>query len=97
MNYALWALLIVAQAAAQTFVSRARNSESYKLHTYASLFSNGVWIVQQFVSLNIVIEAIKRGSLLEQAVICAIYAIIATSGSVGMHWAGVNYIEHRLK
>jgi hypothetical protein len=59
-KYAAWAVFLLLQNASFTFVSRARNSGSYALHAVAAVASNGVWIASQFVSLGIIIDAIKQ-------------------------------------
>ena len=42
MNYFAWALLLILQNMAFTWVSRARNSGSLGYHAIASICSNGV-------------------------------------------------------
>lgn len=92
-TYAAWALFLILQNASFTFVSRARNSGSYALHAIAAVLSNGIWIASQFVSLSILIDAIKNGSWAGAAGIGAFYTTFTVAGSVLMHWVGVNYIE----
>lgn len=92
-TYAVWALFLVLQNASFTFVSRARNSGSYALHAVAAVASNGVWIASQFVSLGIIIDAIKRGSWPHALGVGLFYTTFTVAGSVLMHWVGVNYIE----
>ena len=79
--------------AAFTFGSRARNSGSYLLHAIAAVASNGVWIASQFVSLGIILDAIKNGSWARSLAVGAFYTTFTVAGSVLMHWVGVNYIE----
>lgn len=92
-TYAAWAVFLVLQNASFTFVSRARNSGSYALHATAAVLSNGVWIASQFVSLAILMDAIKGGSWPRAIFIGAFYTTFTVLGSVLMHWVGVNYIE----
>jgi hypothetical protein len=92
-TWALWAVFLLLQNASFTFVSRARNSGSYALHATAAVCSNGVWMVSQFVSLGIIIEVIKNGRLDQKAVVVAFYTLFTVTGSVVMHWVGVNFIE----
>lgn len=91
MNLFLWFLLLVAQNATFTLVSRARNSGSYGFHAAAAMLSNGVWFASQFILIGMVAkpgtpwtEAIKLG---------AIYVTATVTGSVLMHWFSVNYLE----
>lgn len=92
-TWALLAILLLVQNASFTFVSRARNSGSYLLHAVAAMISNGVWISGQFVSLGIILDALKSGSLGEKAFVAVFYTTFTVSGAVAMHWIGVNYIE----
>lgn len=93
MIWVYLALFLVLQNAAFTFVSRARNSGSYALHAVAALASNGVWIVSQFMLLNVIIDAIRSGSWGERLWVAAFYTTFTVIGSVGMHWVGVRFIE----
>lgn len=88
-----WALFLVVQNASFTFVSRARNSGSYALHAIAAVCSNGIWIAAQFISLGLIIDAIKGGSWSERVAVGAFYTTFTVAGSVLMHWIGVNFIE----
>lgn len=90
---AAWAAFLLLQNASFTFVSRARNSGSYALHAIAAVASNGVWIASQFVSLGIIIEAIKAGTWSDRLFVGGFYTTFTVAGSVLMHWVGVNYIE----
>jgi hypothetical protein len=92
-TWATLAALLLLQNASFTFVSRARNSGSYTLHAIAAVASNGVWMVGQFVSLGIIIEVIKAGGAWDKSVVVAFYTAFTVSGSVFMHWFGVNFIE----
>jgi len=93
MRWLEWALFLLLQNASFTFVSRARNSGSYALHALAAVASNGVWICGQFVSLQIIIEAIRSGSWTDRTVVVLFYTVFTVAGSVAMHWVGVNFIE----
>jgi len=92
-QYALWAGFLLLQNASFTFVSRARNSGSYLLHAGAAVCSNGVWFAAQFVSLGIIIEAMKTGTWAERVFAGVFYTTFTVMGSVAMHYIGVNYIE----
>jgi hypothetical protein len=92
-KYAAWAVFLILQNASFTFVSRARNSGSYALHAVAAVASNGVWIASQFVSLGIIIDAIRNGSWPQAVGIGAFYTTFTVVGSVLMHYIGVTYIE----
>jgi hypothetical protein len=91
--WVLWAFFLIIQNAAFTFVSRARNSGSYALHAIAAVCSNGVWIIAQFVSLKVIIDAITSGSWGERIWVVVFYTACTVVGSISMHWISVNYIE----
>jgi flagellar biosynthesis component FlhA len=91
VNLGYWFLLLVAQTAAFTWVSRARNSGSYGYHAIASVFSNGVWFVSQFVLIGM---AVKPGmDVLTIAKLGSIYVGGTTTGAVLMHWFSARYLE----
>src|SRR5262245_14285288 len=92
-TWVLWAILLILQNAAFTFVSRARNSASYGLHIIAAFTSNGVWMATQFISLAVMIDIIKSGTLTEKVAVGAFYSVFTVIGSVTMHWIGKNFIE----
>lgn len=90
---ALWAIFLLIQNASFTFVSRARNSGSYALHAIAALCSNGVWFATQLVSLGMIIDVIKGGTWGQRVFMGLFYTTFTVSGSLLIHWVGINYIE----
>lgn len=91
MELFFWFLLLVAQNAAFTWVSRARNSGSYGYHAIAAVFSNGVWFVSQFLLIGMVA---KPDMPISEAVILGLIYIAGTvAGSVMMHYAAINWLE----
>jgi hypothetical protein len=88
-----WAVLLLLQSAANTFVSRSRNSGSYQLHLYASWASNGVWVSQQFISFGIFYKLMQSGTWPERAAIAVFYTVVTSTGSVGWHYIQKTYIE----
>jgi hypothetical protein len=93
MIWLAWAVFLIIQNAAFTFVSRARNSGSYGLHTVAALTSNGVYILAQFISLKVIMDAITGGDIAYGAAVGVFYTVCTTVGSVSMHWVSATYIE----
>lgn len=78
-------LLTVAQNAAFTLTSRARNSDSIRYNAMASVVSNGVYLlVFRQIALN-----------LDSTAVLLAYLVGSTLGSVGMHWAALRYFERR--
>jgi flagellar biosynthesis component FlhA len=91
MSLVFWFLLLVVQNAAFTWVSRARNSGSYGYHAIASVFSNGVFFVSQFILIGL---AVTPGMSPRQiAVLAAVYISGTCAGSILMHWISINWLE----
>lgn len=81
--YVLWAILLVLQNAAFTWVSRARNSGSDLYHGIAAVFSNGIWLVATFFTFDKVFyAAITDGFTLEVGGASLLYVACTVSGSV---------------
>jgi hypothetical protein len=91
MQYLLWALLLIVQNMAFTWVSRARNSKSIGYHAIAAVFSNGVWFASQFILIGIV--ATKLHSWGEIIGAASIYIVSTVIGSVLMHHISLKYLE----
>jgi hypothetical protein len=86
-----WFILLVIQNASFTWVSRARNSGSYGYHAIASVFSNGIWFISQFLLIGMVT---KPGMPMSEIITLACVYISATViGSVSMHYISINYLE----
>lgn len=86
-----WFLLLVVQTAAFTWVSRARNSASYGYHAIASVISNGVWFVSQFLLIGMVAKPGMPTS--EIVTMFAVYVVGSTTGALLMHYAAINWLE----
>lgn len=83
----LWAILLIAQNFAFTFVSRARNSASLGRHVTAALMSNGVWFLSQLILVNEVMAAIKGERGIALAVSYGVmYTLFTVFGSVAAHY-----------
>jgi hypothetical protein len=93
IRYVSWAGLLLLQSAANTFVSRARNSGSYGLHAIAAVASNGVWMIQQFVALDVLLAVIRGGSVSQGAAVVGFYTACTVVGSLSMHYVQRTYIE----
>jgi len=85
MRWLLWGLLILAQNASFTTVSRARNSGSYSYHAIAAVFSNGVWFLQMFFVVDVFSQIKETGvSILLPALL--FYVTLTVTSSVATHW-----------
>jgi hypothetical protein len=84
MNWYLWGLLLLAQAASFTWTSRSRNSGSVKANLVASTFSNGIWFLGQMFVVNVFYVVKESGDfgLIFRA--AAFYTVISASGSAAM-------------
>lgn len=75
--------LTILQNASFTLVSRARNSNSIKYHTIASVLSNGIWLlVIRHVVTNF-----------DNWVLMVTYVVGAVIGSISMHYLAMNHFE----
>ena len=84
--WALWAVLLISQNFAFTYVSRARNSASLSRHIKAALFSNGIWFVSQFILFGTLLELVTGKHGWGMAVFTGLYYTIFTiTGSVLAH------------
>ncbi|MEE8607941.1 MAG: hypothetical protein V3S55_10060 [Nitrospiraceae bacterium] len=77
-----WALLLIAQNASFTIVSRARNSGSDWYHAVAAVFSNGIWFVSNGIIIFNVTDVIDRTQPAEFVLLLAVYIICTVFGSV---------------
>jgi hypothetical protein len=69
------------QNAAFTWVSRSRNSGDVKYHAFASVCSNGIWFVTNFLIAGQVFKAIETGSYWFLALAGVVYVVTTTAGS----------------
>ena len=94
MNLLLWGLILILQNAAFTLVSRARNSRSIMYHAWASVLSNGLWFVSQFMLIDVATTMIASGGGIIEALPLGGYYIICTMvGSLAMHYIALHKIE----
>lgn len=88
MNTILMMLaLVFLQNASFTLVSRARNSNSIFYHAWASVLSNGIWLL---VIRQVVVN-------LDSWPVQAAYLVGAVAGSLTMHWASMKFFEKKKK
>lgn len=79
----VWAILLILQNAAFTWVSRSRNSTSIVEHAVASICSNALFIINLWFSVDYLRAAHDWVGRLSIAVF---YITFTTSGAVLMHW-----------
>lgn len=77
--------LTVLQIASFTLVSRARNSNSLKYHTIASVLSNGIYLL--------VLRQVVTN--LGDITMMATYLVGSVIGSILMHYVAMNYFEKK--
>jgi hypothetical protein len=90
MKWLGWALLLVLQNAAFTWVSRARNSGSLWYHGIAAIFSNGIWFASQLI---LIVSVKDLRGIGPAASVAALYVVSTATGSVLMHWFSMKYLE----
>lgn len=93
MIWAGWAILLIAQNAAFTWVSRARNSGSLSYHATASVFSNGIWIFSQTIIISLLSSALRSGDIALIVKVGMFYTMFTVLGSVSMHAFLRRYVE----
>lgn len=85
--WVVWALFLVWQNYAFTFVSRARNSASLKRHVIAALQSNGVWFLQTLFAFTAFKRIIEGDYGWKMGLFAALYYTVFTmSGSIYAHY-----------
>jgi len=72
-------LICFVQNVSFTIVSRARNSASLSYHVIAAFFSNGIYAVMLFWSVDLISKGAGVGFIV-------VYALSCMSGSVFAHW-----------
>ncbi len=95
MNLLTWSLLLVIQHFAFVIVSRARNSRSIRYHAIASLFSNGVWFVSQFILVVQVQKVFTEADWFHALLLGLIYTASTMTGAISSHWFALNYLEDK--
>lgn len=90
MSWLYWGLMLIAQSASFTWVSRARNSGSVLYHGVASVFSNGIFILSLYVMTDKFKQAVTPGQI---AAVVSFYVACTVSGAMAMHWFSLTYLE----
>jgi hypothetical protein len=86
-HWILWALLLIAQNFAFTFVSRARNSGSIQRHAIAAVFSNGVYFINLMLAVSAFMGLLTGKFGWKLATLAAVwYTIWTVVGSLVAHW-----------
>ncbi len=85
MSWIFWAMILMAQNASFTWVSRARASSSIVYHGIGSVFSNGVWFVSQVVVVTKITDAFSAGDTPLLIFTGLFYVCFTAIGSVAAH------------
>lgn len=80
ITWVAWAILLIAQNFAFTFVSRARNSGSLKRHMMASVMSNGIWFLSQTIIFSQMFNIMTGRYGLPLAIFTGLYYTCWTMG-----------------
>lgn len=91
MSLVVWVILLFFQSAAFTWASRARNSSNLWYHGVACTFSNGIFFITQLIMIAHV--ANKDMPVAQIAALLGLYLLGSVSGSVGMHWFSMRWLE----
>jgi hypothetical protein len=85
--WCVWAIVLIIQNFAFTFVSRARNSGSIYRHMVASIFSNGVWFLSQIIIFSQMFAMMTGKYGLKTAIfVGAYYTVFTMAGSLLAHY-----------
>lgn len=84
MQWLIWAAMLLAQNAAFTMVSRARNSSSIIYHGAASIFSNGIYFLNLFVGVDLIQKA-ENITTARGIITILFYTAFTTLGALMMH------------
>lgn len=84
-RWILWAILLFAQNASFTLVSRARNSQSLSYHAAMSTLSNGIWFASQFILVENFLAVMREADLLLGVEIGLFYVTWTMIGSLCAH------------
>jgi hypothetical protein len=93
MDWAFWACILIMQQGAQTWTSRARNTKSLVYHSFAAVFSNGVWAVSQLIIFDKFSRAVRHPQAGYILFLLAFYTFFCVTGSVAMHWLLMHKVE----
>jgi len=77
-----WGLILIAQNAMFTWVSRARNSGSDWYHAVAAVFSNGVWFLAFYFTFGFLNQIHTTNSVLFAVLVGGTYIACTVTGSV---------------
>lgn len=84
----LWAPILMLQAGASTWASRARNRDSIPYHAFAAMVNHSVWFTSNSILVgSIIVMAREGGSLL---LLGGFYTTFCVIGSITAH-----YLERR--
>lgn len=84
-TFVSWALILLAQNASFTWVSRARNSGSIGYHAIAAVGSNGIWFASQVIVIDQIQQALHSHDMPRIVFTAAFYTLFTVVGSVSMH------------
>ena len=91
-----WGILLVGQNASFTLVSRARNSDSLKYHAVASVLSNSVWFMSNFILFGAFIDIMRNSNWWLAGGVGLFYVACTMLGSLGMHYLALHHIERKV-
>lgn len=87
VEWVVWAIVLILQNFAFTFVSRARNSGSVSRHAVAAVMSNGIWFAAQLMAVSAFMQIITGKFGWGMAVFAALfYTAFTVSGSILAHF-----------
>lgn len=93
MDYILWGLLLICQNFAFVLVSRARQTKSLVFHGLASVPSNGIWFISQFILVDKITKTLHTADWGHGIAIGLFYMTFTLTGSLLSHHMSMKYFE----
>lgn len=92
-TWIIWAFLLMAQNFAFVLVSRARQTKSLIFHGLASIPSNGIWFISQFVLVDKITKSLSTYNWKGAITIGLFYTFFTITGSLLSHHLSMTYFE----
>ena len=93
MRWLIWGFLLVANNAAGTMTSRARNSASYGYHGFAAMLNHACWYLVNFIFVGVAVDIGRNYDWQQALLVWLFYTFCSSVGSITMHYISINYLE----
>ena len=88
MSWVIWGILLLAQNAAFVANSRARNSDNLWYHAITVWFSNGVFIISQFFTVDKITDVLRSDTVdyARATIVVVFYCVLTAIGGLTTHY-----------